>query len=97
MKSFKRILDICIGAAALVIIAGLILVAFNREFNFMDYPLLYDILFYYPAPILIGVVCIRFTCDKIVWFIVTIVFVALALLIYFNTDWFFSFIHSIFG
>jgi len=97
MKMFKRVLDIFIGVTALVLIAGLILYAFNWEFNFMDDTLLKNIMIHYPIPILIGIICMRFTCDKLVWFILTIVFVALALWIYFFTPGFFSFIHSIFG
>ena len=97
MKDFKKILDIFIGVAALVVIVGLVLFAFNLQYAFIDDFILLSQIIGYAMPILIGIVCLRFTCDKIVWFILTIVFVALALLIYFNTPWFFEFIQSIFG
>ena len=97
MSVFKKVLDIFIGAAALVLIAGLIFYAFNWKYEFMDGLLLSKILIYYPLPILVGVACMRFTCEKIVWFVLTVVFVALALVIYFNIPGFFNFINSIFG
>lgn len=100
MKAFQKFLDIFIGVTALVVIAGLILSAFNIEYSFMDSFLSNDMLLEiigYLWPILIGVVCIRFASGKIVWFILTIVFVGIALWIHFDTSGFFAFIHSIFG
>lgn len=95
MKVFKKVLDIFIGSAALVLIAGLILYILNIEYRFVDVLIFYDAL-KYALPILIAIVCIRFTIDKTVWLIITIVFVSVALWIYFDPG-FFSYMHSIFG
>lgn len=99
MKTFKKILDITIGVIALTLMAMLIIYAFNfYYYTFMGIQGSMQFLeaLRYMLPLLVAFVCIRFTCDKTVWLILTVIFVAFALWIYLAPNTFFNFIGDIF-
>lgn len=96
MKKFKNFLDVFLGLAALAAVAVLVLLAFNNNFSFMSFDVLDQIVFY-ALPIITALVALRFVCDKgVVWFVLAVIIIALAMVIYFNQEWFFEFIASIF-
>ena len=97
MNGIKKFLGIFVGISALVMLAGLILSAFNAQYDFMSADLMAEI-FYYAFPILTALAALYFVSDKgVLLFVITAIVVAFTMLVYFNQIWFFDFISQIFG
>lgn len=96
MKDFKKVLGYIVGIASLLMMAAIILVAYNNQYTFMSVDLLEQIIFY-AFPCVIALAALYFISDKgILLFVLTAILVAFALHIYFNEAWFFAFIDKIF-
>jgi len=101
MNQFKKVLGIILGIASLVVLAVLVIIAFNSNYNFTSNSTMLDIfsnITRYASPALVGLAAIWYVSDKnLLIFILTVIFVALCLFIYCVPSTFFDFLQSIFG
>ena len=101
MEQFKRVLGIILGIAALVMLAALVVVTLNQyaDLNFISGDtrvLIENIVIFYALPAIVGLAAVYYVSDKnLLIFILTVIFVAAALFIYYAQDAFFEFIDGI--
>lgn len=101
MEQFKKFLGVVLGISALVMLAALVVITLNfwPDLNFTTDPTIIDIfvnVIFYGPPAVLGLAAIYFVSDKnILIFILTTIFVAACLFIYFAQDTFVDFVGSI--
>jgi len=107
MEQFKKVLGIILGISALVMLAFLLLVTLNKydainlisDSNWIaEGTGIFAKIIFYALPSLAGLAAVYFVSDKnILIFILTVIFVAACLFIYFSQDAFFGFVDGIVG
>ena len=99
MDQFKKILGIILGVSSLVMLLFLLLVTLNQYegINLISGAQdVFDGIIFYALPAIVGLVAVYWVSDKnLLIFILTVIFVAACLFIYFAQDAFFDFVDGI--